>query len=88
MVKIRNPWGKREWNGRASDQDYQFWSKVPPALKQKMNYKDKNDGIFFMLWEDFANYYGMVDICKIDDNANYIEVESDFNKHNGEMFEF
>lgn len=53
-----------------------------------MNYKDKNDGIFFMLWEDFVNYFGMVDICKVDDNANYLDVESDFNKHNGEMFEF
>ena len=41
-----------------------------------------------MLWEDFVNYFGMVDICTIDDNANYLNVESEFDKHNGEMFEF
>ena len=41
-----------------------------------------------MLWQDFVNYFGMVDICKIDDNANYLSVESNFNKRNGEMFEF
>ena len=41
-----------------------------------------------MLWDDFVNYFGMVDICKIDDNANYVVVEADFNKKNGQMFEF
>ena len=34
------------------------------------------------------NYFGMVDICKINDNANYLSVESEFDRHNGEMFEF
>lgn len=88
MLKLRNPWGKRQWNGRASDQDHQFWSKIPPGDKQKMNYQQKNDGIFFMLWEDFVNYFSMVDVCTLDDNANYLSVESDFDKANGEMFEF
>ena len=41
-----------------------------------------------MLWEDFVTYFGMVDICKVNDNANYISVEGDFNKKNGEIFEF
>lgn len=39
-----------------------------------------------MLWEDFVNYFSMVDICRINDNANYISVESDFNRKNGQMF--
>ena len=41
-----------------------------------------------MLWEDFVNYFGMVDICKINDDANYLCVEAEFDKHNGQMFEF
>ena len=85
---MRNPWGKREWNGRASEQDKNFWAKIPPAEKQRLEYKEGNDGTFFILWEDFVNYFGMVDICTIDDNANYVSVESEFDKHNGEMFEF
>lgn len=36
-----------------------------------------------MLWDDFVNYYGMVDLCRIDDNANYLSVESDFDKKSG-----
>ena len=40
-----------------------------------------------MLWEDFVNYFDMVDICKIKDNANYLNVDVDFDKKRGEMFE-
>ena len=52
-----------------------------------MGHVNKNDGTFFMLYEDFVNYYSMVDICKINDNANYLTSDADFDKKNGEMFE-
>ena len=87
-MKIRNPWGKREWQGRAADTDTHFWSTVPAADKQKIGFQEKHDGIFYMLWEDFVNYFGMVDICRIDDNANYLSVESNFHLKRGEMFDF
>lgn len=76
MLKLRNPWGQKEWSGRASDNDNQFWSTVSPADKQKMGYTSKNDGIFFMLWDDFVNYFDMVDICKINDNANFVNADA------------
>ena len=88
LLKIRNPWGKREWQGRGSESDSHFWSKIPASEKQNIGFQEKNDGIFYMLYEDFVNYFSMVDICRIDDNANYLSVESDFKKENGEMFEF
>lgn len=28
----------------------QFWSKISPADKQMMGFKQANDGIFYMLW--------------------------------------
>jgi hypothetical protein len=36
-----------------------------------------------MLWEDFINYFDMVDICKINDNASYSNVDTEFDKKNG-----
>ena len=52
-----------------------------------MNFIQGNDGIFFMLWEDFVNYFDMIDICKVRDNASYMNVDADFDKKRGEIFE-
>lgn len=41
-----------------------------------------------MTWQDFLDYFVMIDFCKINDNASYINVDAKFNKHNAEMFEF
>ena len=50
MLKLRNPWGEKEWTGRASDGDRNFWSTVSPVDRQRMGFTEKNDGIFFILW--------------------------------------
>lgn len=51
-----------------------------------MNFVQGNDGIFFMLWEDFVNYFDMIDICKVRDNASYLNVDVEFDKKRGEVF--
>lgn len=61
---------------------------MSPTDRQNLEYQEGNDGTFFILWDDFVNYFGMVDICKVNDNANYVSVEAEFDRHNGEMFEF
>ena len=76
MIKVRNPWGKREWNGRASDSDIGFWSQISVRDKERMKYVARNEGKFFMLWEDFVNLFALVDICKVNDNANYLFFET------------
>jgi hypothetical protein len=64
----------------------QFWSSISPADKQRMNFIQGNDGIFFMLWEDFVNYFDMIDICKVKDNACYLNVDIELDKKRGEIF--
>jgi len=71
LLKIRNPWGDFEWQGRASDKDTKFWNSISPNEKKRIGYGDSDDGIFFMLWEDFLDYFQLVNICKVNDRANY-----------------
>ena len=34
------------------------------------------------------DYFVMIDICKINDNAKYMNIDGKFDKKNGQMFEF
>jgi len=46
---LRNPWGKLEWKGPWSDKDTN-WNK---KLVKQLKIKKKNDGIFFIDFENF-----------------------------------
>ena len=70
-MKIRNPWGEKEWKGGASDSDKKFWNSISPLDRKRLGHENKDDGVFFMFWEEFINYFQLVDICKIEDRANY-----------------
>ncbi len=80
LVKIRNPWGQKEWKGGASDQDKKFWNSISVRDRQNLGHLDKDDGIFFMFWEEFLEFFQLVDICKIDEKANYYYEELSYPK--------
>jgi hypothetical protein len=88
MIKLRNPWGEREWTGLAADNDKKFWQKINPFDKDRLGQKFQNDGTFFMLWEDFVDYFSMADICKINDNSHYFYYEDCYKKDEAKIFEF
>ena len=57
LVKIRNPWGKKEWNGPWSDGSAE-WSDNPQVAKDLARaptggtpFGDSSDGVFFMCLE-------------------------------------
>ena len=60
---------------------------MPPAEQQRLGHTNQNDGTFFMLYDDLVNYFVVADICKIDDNANYLNCEAEFDKDLGQIFE-
>ena len=61
MVQVQNPWGNTEWNGKFSDK-CPHWT---PELKRKVGFSEaKNDGTFYMEWEDFISWFGQ---CRIVD---------------------
>ena len=68
LLKIRNPWGTNEWLGDWSD-DSRKWN---DDFKKKVDLENKEDGIFWMAYEDFIQFYTSIHICQIHDNYDYI----------------
>lgn len=60
LVKIRNPWGKREWQGAFAKGD-SLWTR---KLKIELEQVDKDNGEFWMTFHDFLRRYVRVDVCK------------------------
>lgn len=44
LVRLRNPWGEKEWKGTLTDN----WTKWPKNLKNKLSPPTGNDGVFWM----------------------------------------
>lgn len=59
LVKIRNPHNRGEWNGDWSD-DSSLWSE---EMADEVGKVDSDDGIFFMAFDDFVNYFTSFTIC-------------------------
>lgn len=74
LVKLRNPWGSKEWKGPWGDDD-PVWDTIPQDVKKKVGYQRNNDdGIFFMPINDFKKAYGDVQICMVHDNFKYVSL--------------
>ena len=68
LINLRNPWGNGEWSGAWSDGSKK-WTK---DLKiQCGNYENKDDGSFWMSFEDFFKYYIIAGICHLYQDYNY-----------------
>ena len=65
-MKIRNPWGSgagSEWTGKFADED-EAWDEHK-TLRDRLNYVFKNDGNWWMAWEDWKNNFNRVYVCKL-----------------------
>jgi hypothetical protein len=69
LVKLRNPWGQFEWKGDFSDKSSK-WQQYP-GLKEEVQFKNHDDGIFYMTFEDFLQYYPYTFICKYENGYFY-----------------
>ncbi|KAM4696787.1 calpain-6 [Rhinophrynus dorsalis] len=64
MIRMRNPWGNREWRGAWSD-DSEEWKKVSKSEKEKIGLIVRDDGEFWMTFEDWCMNFTHVDVCHI-----------------------
>jgi Calpain family cysteine protease len=61
LLKLRNPWGKKEWDGRWSDGSSEWTAEWMAALGHKFG----NDGIFWISYEDLLRKYQHFDRTRI-----------------------
>ncbi|XP_034969472.1 calpain-6 [Zootoca vivipara] len=64
MIRLRNPWGKSEWNGPWSDASEE-WKSVSQAERKKLRLTIEDDGEFWMSFEDWCKNFTDVDVCRI-----------------------
>lgn len=79
LLQVRNPWGSFEWEGDWSDES-KLWDTHPNLKKKCMHEGAKDDGIFWMCWEDFCENFTQLDIC---DRSTGVE-ELAIDLHEGE----
>jgi len=60
LIQLRNPWGRKEWTGDFSDKSAK-WTR---RLKALVNYKDADDGAFWMEFADFTKHFEDIYVCR------------------------
>ena len=79
FLKIRNPWGRGEWTGRWSDGSSQ-WTKYWLDALEPLDHHFGDDGVFIMEYEDFLEYWEVVERTQIFDptwilSSHWLEVK-------------
>lgn len=63
LLRLRNPWGRKEWTGDWSDKS-PLWTK---RMKVKLDFVDAEDGTFWMSFEDFTAQFDDIYVCRFFD---------------------
>eukprot|EP00455_Lapot_gusevi_P000170 TRINITY_DN10070_c0_g1_i7.p1 TRINITY_DN10070_c0_g1~~TRINITY_DN10070_c0_g1_i7.p1 ORF type:complete len:371 (+),score=73.41 TRINITY_DN10070_c0_g1_i7:336-1448(+) len=74
LIKLRNPWGSFEWKGDWSD-DSDKWT---PQLRRQLNVVNSNDGVFWMSYSDFLQYFRSISVCKVQRGWQSVRLSDQF----------
>ncbi|XP_061154543.1 calpain-5-like [Syngnathus typhle] len=64
LIRMRNPWGKTEWNGAWSDSSAE-WSKVGDTERGNLGITVEDDGEFWMSFSDWCRNFTDADVCRL-----------------------
>ena len=77
MIKLRNPWGKREWRGEFSSRS-EAWTK---QLGSVLSRTRADDGEFWMSYVDFLRHFSSVDVCRAPKGWNGMNLETSLKRN-------
>ncbi|XP_030066111.1 calpain-6 [Microcaecilia unicolor] len=78
MIRMRNPWGNREWRGAWCDESEE-WNRVSQSERKRIGLTVANDGEFWMTFEDWCKNFNTVDIGRII-NTSYFSIHKTWEK--------
>ncbi|XP_017461401.1 PREDICTED: calpain-A-like, partial [Rhagoletis zephyria] len=64
LLRLRNPWGRCEWNGPWSDGSPE-WKSISAEVKEKIGLKKFDDGEFWMPYPHFIEYFNVFECCHV-----------------------
>lgn len=70
LVRLRNPWGQKEWTGAFSDSSIE-WKNVSPREKEKLGLTTEDDGEFWMPWDDFVQHFTDLSIVHLINTSHF-----------------
>lgn len=88
LVQFRNPWGTSDYKGSYNDDD-DFWKNEENV--KKFNFKPlKNEGFFFVNYDDIPKYFAIGQICLVENPlASQIFKINNIGKNiNGKVYNF
>ena len=93
MVKLRNPWGQKEYQGKGRETDHAFWSRIPNSAERQRFFGAKsaniaNDGVFLIEYDDFCEYFNEVHFCNLEERPKYESEPLYCDKKHGTIYTF
>lgn len=67
LLKLRNPWGQKEWTGAWSDNS-SLWT---DDLREELGSSVEDDGIFFIPYKDYVRHFATTSICVNSDSSTF-----------------
>eukprot|EP00116_Pleurobrachia_bachei_P002496 sb/3462758/ len=64
LIKLRNPWGQKEWQGAWRDDDPN-WQHVTDEQRKELDLTVEDDGEFWMGFDDYLSIFTHTTICRV-----------------------
>lgn len=87
LMRIRNPHGRREWNGAWSDESPEM-KRLSSDVKAQYNMEAIDDGEFWMSYDDFIKNFDQVQMCHIEPDLVGRNLAADAGKNNWNMTQY